>query len=343
MFFRPILTRGQTEMLQASEHHHGHHHEHANHVHNHQHSHGDHGHDHRHANTRALRLALFITFGFALVELAGGWWSGSLALLSDAGHMFTDALALLLAVIMARLSVRPASAQHTYGMGRAEVVGAFVNSLFMVAVIIFIVVEAVARMLNPPPVNGEGVMAIATVGLLVNLAAAWVLSQGGHSLNSRAALLHVIGDLFGSVAAIVAGAVVYFTGWLLIDPLLSLLVASLILGSTWRLLRESLLVLMEGVPAHLDYRQIGLRLANIDGVAGVHDLHIWHMSAERIALSAHLAIETPERWPGILLDCQLMLAREFGIDHVTLQPEWPLVSPNGRPLSIEIHVSETPK
>lgn len=312
------------------------------HEHDHPHGHGQHDH-HKHASSRALRLALLLTFGFALVELVGGWWSGSLALLSDAGHMLTDSLALLLAVVMARLSLRPVSAHHSYGMGRAEVVGAFVNSLFMVAVIIFITVEAVARMLNPQPVNGEGVMGIATVGLLVNLAAAWVLSQGAHSLNSRAALLHVIGDLFGSVAAIVAGAVVYFTGWLLIDPLLSLLVGCLILGSTWRLLRESLLVLMEGVPAHLDYQAVGLHLAQVDGVAGVHDLHIWHMSAERIALSAHLAIETPQHWPGIMLDCRRMLAREFGIDHVTLQPEWPLAPPNGRPLPIEIHVSENPK
>lgn len=330
-------------MLQASHHRH---HEHGPGEHEHgDHEHGDHEHhhDHRHASTRALRLAFGLTFGFALVEALGGWWSGSLALLSDAGHMLTDSLALLLAVLMARLSLRPASGRHSYGMGRAEVIGAFVNSLFMVAVIIFIAVEAVSRMLDPQPVNGEGVIGIATIGLLVNLAAAWVLSQGAHSLNSRAALLHVLGDLLGSVAAIVAGAVVTFTGWLLIDPLLSLLVGGLILASTWRLLRESLLVLMEGVPAHLNHQVVGMQLAKIDGVAGVHDLHIWNMSAERIALSAHLAIQAPERWPSILFDCQRMLAREFGIDHVTLQPEWPLAPPNGRPLEIEIHVSESSK
>jgi len=313
------------------------------HEHEHGHEHAHDHHDHRHASVRALRFALCITFGFSLVEALGGWWSGSLALLSDAGHMLTDSLALLLAVMMARLSVRPASNRHSYGMGRAEVVGAFVNSLFMVAVVIFIAVEAVARMLSPQPVNGEGVIGIALVGLLVNLAAAWALSQGAHSLNSRAALLHVLGDLFGSVAAIISGAVITFTGWLLIDPLLSLLVAGLILASTWRLLRESLLVLMEGVPAHLNYQTVGMQLVRIDGVHSVHDLHIWHMSAERIALSAHLAVEAPERWHSILFDCQRMLAREFGIDHVTLQPEWSLAPPNGRPLAVNIQVSETPK
>jgi cobalt-zinc-cadmium efflux system protein len=167
-----------------------------------------------------------------------------------------------------------------------------------------------------------------------------VLSQGGDSLNSRAALLHVIGDLLGSVAAIAAGAVIRFTGWLPIDPLLSVLVAGLIVASAWRLLRESLLVLMEGVPAELDYQRVGQYLAGVAGVASVHDLHIWHMSGERVALSAHLVVTEPAHWPAVLFECQRMLAHEFEITHVTLQPEWPLAPPAGRQLNIEIRASE---
>lgn len=320
----------------AAQHGQGQHHHHGGGEHHHHH------HDHRHADRRALRLALLITLGFTAVEFIGAWWSSSLALLSDAGHMLTDSFALGLALAVARLVHRPASARHSYGMGRAEVVGAFVNSLLMLALTIYIAVEAVSRMLAPQPVNGMGVMVIALAGLAANLCAAWVLSQGGDSLNSRAALLHVIGDLLGSVAAVVAGAVIRFTGWLPIDPLLSVLVAGLIVVSAWRLLRESLLVLMEGVPAELDYQQVGQHLAAVAGVASVHDLHIWHMSGERVALSAHLVIGEPLHWPAILFECQRMLAQEFAITHVTLQPEWPLTAPQGRLLDIEIRVSENP-
>ncbi|AXK39450.1 cation diffusion facilitator family transporter [Crenobacter cavernae] len=307
------------------------------------HGHGLAGHAARAASSRSLTLALAITFGYALVEAAGGVWSGSLALLSDAGHMLTDSMALFLAVLMARVSQKPASNHHSYGMGRAEVVGAFINGLFMLGVIVFIAVEAVARMLHPLPVNGAGVMAIALVGLAVNLLSAWVLSQGAHSLNSRAALLHVMGDLLGSVAAIVAGAVIYFTGWTLADPILSVLVALLILNSTWRLLRQSLLVLMEGVPAHLDYNKVGRGLAAVPGVLSVHDLHIWTMSAERVALSAHLRVASPGEWPRVLAHCQRTLSGRYGIDHITLQPEWPLAAPGGRQLKVAVRASERPQ
>ncbi|KZE32833.1 cation diffusion facilitator family transporter [Crenobacter luteus] len=308
--------------------------------HRHAHAHGLSGQAARAASSRSLRLALAVTLGYAFVEAAGGVWSGSLALLSDAGHMLTDSMALLLAVLMARVSQKPASSRHSFGLGRAEVVGAFVNGLFMLGVIVYIAVEAVARVLEPLPVKGGSVMAIALVGLAVNVLVAWVLSRGAHSLNARAALLHVMGDLLGSVAAIVAGAVIYFTGWTLVDPMLSVLVALLILNSTWRLLRQSLLVLMEGVPAHLDFNKVGRALASVPGVLSVHDLHIWTMSAERVALSAHLRVDAPGDWPRVLAECQRKLSGRFGIDHITLQPEWPLPPPGGRAVRVAVRASE---
>ena len=217
----------------------------------HDHGPGDAGHD------RTLLLALGLTGGFALVEIAGGWWANSLALISDAGHMAADAGALLIALVTARLAARPVSPRNSFGYGRAEVIGAFINGLTMLAIVVWIVVEAVARVFKPLPMAGLPVMVIATVGLGVNLLVLWVLTRagGGHAghghagLNKRAAVIHVLGDLLGSVAAIIAGAVVLFTGWTLIDPLLSVAVALLILRSTWQLLRESVDVLMESVPA----------------------------------------------------------------------------------------------
>ena len=295
----------------------------------------DHGHDHGHAHGHAHRpvsgetidrsfiFALVVTGLFALVEVAGGWYAHSLALISDAGHMATDAAALLIGLMAARLARRPASASKSYGYGRAEVIGAFVNGLVMLAVVIWIMVEAVERILAPQPVAGGWVMAIAAAGLVVNLIVLSVLSHGHHSLNSRAAVLHVMGDLLGSVAAIVAGAVVTFTGWTLIDPLLSVAVSLLILRSTWRLLVESVNVLMEAVPEDVDYHEVERRLAQIGGVAAVHDLHVWQMGTEGRALSAHLLIDSPEQWVRVLEEAREVLRREYGVGHVTLQPVWP--------------------
>ncbi|QEL56384.1 cation diffusion facilitator family transporter [Chromobacterium paludis] len=307
----------------------------SNHPHLHRHG-GPDGAAGRRLSSRALSRVLALTCAFAVLEALGGWWSGSLALLSDAGHMLTDSLSLLLALWAAHIGSKPATERLSFGHGRAEVLGALFNSLLLFALSVFIVTEAVLRLRNPHAVNGGGVMLIAVVGLLVNVLAAWLLSQGAHSLNSRAALWHVLGDLFGSLAAIASGLVIYLTGWQAVDPLLSMLVALLLLVAAWRLIRQALLVLMEGVPGHLDYNRIGLALAAIPGVASVHDLHVWTMSAERVALSAHVRIAAPHDWPRILAACQLMLSREFCIDHVTLQAEWPAPTPAGKPVPIDI-------
>ena len=270
---------------------------------------------------RALRIALALTASFAVIEVVGGWLAGSLALLSDAGHMVTDVAALSIAIFAQRLAQRPPSRRASYGYARAEVLAAFINALIMLAVVVWIAVEAARRLLSPPPVAGAVVIGVAAAGLGINLACAWLLSHS-RSLNSRAALVHVLGDLAGSVAALVAGAVITATGWMPIDPLLSLFVAVLILRSTWLLLKASTAVLMEGVPAHLSYEEIGRALTRLPGVVAVHDLHVWHMTSDRPALSAHLVIRDPQRWPEMLSAAQRVLAERFGIDHVTLQPDW---------------------
>ena len=279
--------------------------------------------------SRALIWALVLTGGFGVVEAFGGWMAGSLALLSDAGHMFTDTASLGLALLAYWVARRPPSSRATYGYARAEVLAAFVNALALLALVVFIVIEAVRRLLEPQPVAGGTVLGIAAVGLLVNLLSAWMLSRAGNSLNTRSALLHVLSDMLGSVAAIVAGAVIVFTGWTPIDPILSLGVSLLIVRSTWSLLAQSTGVLMEGVPAHLDYETVGRALLRVPGVTAVHDLHVWQMTTERAALSAHVLVAEPAQWPQTLAAAQRLLADQFHIDHVTLQPTWHQV-PTGK-------------
>lgn len=270
---------------------------------------------------QALFKALFFTLGFAVVEVVAGFWSGSLALLSDAGHMVTDSTALGLAALAAMLARRPPSKSHTYGLVRLEILAALVNSLAMLALIVFIAIEAIERLAHPQPVMGGAVMLVAFIGLLVNLMVAWLLHQGGDNLNTRAALMHVMGDLLGSVAALIAGSVIWFTGYTPIDPILSLVVAALILFSAWNLLRESLHVLMEGVPAHVSLDNVAHDLAAIPGVLRVHDLHIWTLSSGQIGLTAHLELSSFDDWDRILQASRACLDQRHGIRHVTLQAE----------------------
>ena len=293
----------------------------------HHHHDGGHGHrDDRHHQThndghRLLWWVLLLTLGFAMVETLGGLWAHSLALLGDAGHMFSDTFALGVAAAASWFGRRPPSARHSYGLARAEVVAALLNGLLMLAVVIAIVVEAIHRLRGPQPVAGAPVMVIAGAGLLFNVAAAIILSRGERTINMRGALVHVMGDLLGSVGALLSGAVIYFTGWVPIDPLLSLLICVLILYSTVRLLREALHVLMEGVPPELDLSQVGEALARVPGVDSVHDLHIWTLSSGVPALSAHVVMADLTAWPKTLADMQRLLDRRYRIRHVTLQPE----------------------
>jgi cobalt-zinc-cadmium efflux system protein len=291
-------------------------------------------HEHHHGEGRALRLALALTLGFAFVEALGGWWAGSLALMSDAGHMLSDAVALALALFASWLVLYPSSERHSFGLVRAEVIAALVNGLLMLAVITAIAVEAVRRLQAPQPVAGGTVTLIAFLGLLVNMASAFVLSHGGASLNVRAALLHVLGDMLGSVAALVAGAVIFYTGWTPIDPLLSLAVCALILVSAYRLLKEALHVLMEGVPSHVDINLVGETLLSLEGVSSVHELHVWTLASGRVSLSAHLVVADLNAWPGLLVQARRMLHDRFDIEHVTLQPETRMPERNGLFISV---------
>ena len=268
-----------------------------------------------------LLLAMLLTLGYAGVEAAVGWWSGSLALLGDAGHMLTDSVALLIAVLAARIARLPSSPRHSYGMARAQLMAALANAAFMLAVVGMLSVEAVARLMNPVDVKGEAVTVVAGAGLLLNMAVAWMLSRGKQDLNVRAALLHVMGDLLGSIAAIASGVLVMFTGWTRADPALTFVIAGLIGFSSLRLAREALHGLMEGVPFHLSLVEIGKAMAAVPGVGSVHDLHIWSISAERIALSAHVVLDRMGQWDAVLAGLRELLAERFAIEHVTLQPE----------------------
>lgn len=291
-------------------------------------SHDHHQHDsqhkhHHHGSGNALLWPVLLTLGFAIVEAAGGWFTGSLALMGDAGHMFSDSAALGLAWLGMWMARKPPSVKHSYGLMRAEVMVALVNGLLMLAVVTVIAVEAIQRLHAPTQVQGAEVMLIAFLGLVVNLIVAWRLGHDQHNLNSRAALLHVIGDVLGSLAALAAGAVIYFTGWLPIDPILSLFISALILFSTLNLLREVLHVLMEGVPHHLDLGTVGRAMGEVAEVREVHDVHIWTLSSSVVALSAHVVLQDMEAWPRVLPALRELLHQRFAIDHVTLQPEIP--------------------
>jgi cobalt-zinc-cadmium efflux system protein len=285
----------------------------------HSYTHHDH-HDHPADTGSRLVWALLLTLGFAAVEAFAGVWSGSLAPLGDAGHMVTDSASLGLAAFAVWLAKRPPSRRHTYGLGRVETLAALFNTLFMVVVIVGLAVAAIHRILEPTAVNGKTVTLVAIVGLLINVGVAWLLMHGEQTMNTRGALLHVLGDLLGSVAALMAGAVIVFTGWTPIDPLLSLLIGVLILGSSLRLLRDVLCALLEGAPAHLSVDEIGQALAAVPGVTSVHDLHVWTLSSNRIALSAHLLVASFARWSELLASARHVL-HQWGIEHVTLQPE----------------------
>ena len=270
---------------------------------------------------RTLGWAVTLTLSFAAVEFFTGMISGSIALVADAGHMLTDSLSLFLALMAQIIARRPPSAKSSYGYSRIEALAAFVNSLFMLGIVAWIGSEAIGRFMHPQAVIGEMVMIVAAIGLLINVVIAWMLSRDDKNMNTRAALVHVMGDLLGSVAALLSGAVITFTGWTPIDPMLSLFVCALILRSTVLLLQASYKVLMEHVPDSVDFNQVGADLKAIDGIHDVHNLHIWEMSPGHIALTGHVELEDIALWPGVLTQCVRLLREKHGIDHVTIQPD----------------------
>lgn len=269
----------------------------------------------------ALGLAAALTIGFALLEALGGWWTGSLALLSDAGHMLTDGAALGLAAAAGWMARLPPSRRHSYGLGRAEVLAALINAGAMLLICAVLVYEAVSRLNAPGEVKGGAAALIALGGFALNLVVLRSLAPHGHDLNTRAARLHVLGDALGSLTALLSGAVIALTGWTPVDPIASLAICALIAWSSLNLLRESAHALMEGVPHGLSVETIGGEMARVEGVLSVHDLHVWMLSGSRVALSAHVMVRSMAQWERLLPELQTRLHEKFGIDHVTLQPE----------------------
>ncbi|HKI60512.1 MAG TPA: cation diffusion facilitator family transporter [Mariprofundaceae bacterium] len=284
------------------------------HDHSHTHSHSGHHHGHGHLNA-----ALALTALFAAVELVGGLMSGSLALLADAGHMVSDVAALGIASIAAQIAGRPAHKGMTYGYGRARIIAAQINGLALCFLAGWIVWEAVGRIVSPPQVDGSIMSAIAFIGLIVNLIVLrWL--HGGDDLNTKAAYWHVLGDTLGSVAALIGGAVILTTGWMLIDPLLSFLVSALLAWGGWRLIRQTTFELMEAVPAGVNRDEIIDSVREIDGICDMHHVHIWRLPSGELAMSAHVECEGMNNWSTVLKQLHACVA-EFGVTHATFQPE----------------------
>lgn len=284
----------------------------------------DHGHAHGHPHgdgVRRLWIALALTGVFLIAEVVGGFLSNSLALLADAGHMLTDVGALGLSLFVAWFSRRPESDRRTYGYLRLEILAAFVNGATLLLLSAWILVEAILRLRAPEPVSGGLMLVVAILGLLVNIAAAWTLhpSSGG-SLNIRGAYLHVLSDLLGSVGTVTAALLIRYTGWLIADPIASMFVTILIVRSAWRLVRESVDVLLESTPSHISLGAVRAQLEAIPGIESVHDLHVWTVTSNHIAMSAHAIVREPERQQHVL-EHILDAMRLFGIDHVTIQLE----------------------
>ena len=294
-------------------------------------THGEHTHEHggesrERVNRRPLLIALLITATFLIVEVIGGLLTNSLALLADAGHMVTDVAALGLSLLAIWLASRPATAERSFGFYRAEVLAALVNSATLIAISIYIFWEAFQRLGEPLDVKSGPMLVVAVAGLAANAASAWVLMRGGgheENLNTRGAFLHVVGDMLGSVGAIVAALIMLATGWYLADPILSALIGMLILWNSWRLLRESVDVLLEATPPAIDPYAVQRAVCEVEGVAGIHDLHIWTVTSGFIAMSGHIEVTGERPWRDVLCEVNELLRDRFGIAHVTLQPEDP--------------------
>jgi cobalt-zinc-cadmium efflux system protein len=277
---------------------------------------------HRNAgrNRRDLTITLVITAAYCLVEVAGGVLTNSLALLSDAGHMFADVVALGISLFAARLSQLPPTSSKTFGYHRVEILAAFVNGLALWLVVGLILHEAYQRFQSPPAVQSAGMIAVAAVGLAVNLASLLVLRRSqAESLNVRAAFVHVLGDALGSVGALAAGVVMLAWGWYAADPLVSAGIAVLILYSSWGIVRESVDILMLGTPREMRLEDVEQCLLGIDGVHQVHDLHVWTLTSGRYLLSVHLVTSREDAARPIIDAAQTRLRERFGIGHTTVQ------------------------
>jgi cobalt-zinc-cadmium efflux system protein len=271
--------------------------------------------------TTALRRALILTSAFLVVEVVGGLMSNSLALLADAGHMLTDVAALALSLFVAWFSRQPETPTKTFGYLRWEILAAFLNGSVLLLLSAWVTWEALTRFRSPEPIRGALMLAVAVVGLLVNLASAWMLKPGASSgLNVRGAYLHVLGDLLGSVGTLGAALVIRFSGWIVADPIASVITTLLIVRGAWQLVRESVDVLLESTPAHVPLDDVRAQLEAIPGIESVHDLHVWSVTSTMAAMSVHAIVREPERQQHVLEHIHDAM-RLFDIQHITVQLE----------------------
>lgn len=302
---------------------HAHHHD-DSHAPTHHHS---HGHSHRDASQRVLVAVLVLNAVYLLAEVVGGYLANSLALLSDAGHMLTDVAAIALSLFAARFAAKPATPRKTYGFYRLEILAALANGVTLVVIAIVICYEAYTRLREPQGVQGKTLLLIAVGGLIVNLISARLLfGAHRHDLNVRGAFLHVMGDLFGSVGAVGAGLLILWRGWVWADPLISILISVLIVYSSWRLILDSVNVLLEGTPAHINLAALEAAMKTVPGVRAIHDLHVWTITSNRHALTAHVVIDDLSESYRILRELREMLAARFALTHSTIQLEDPMLS-----------------
>jgi cobalt-zinc-cadmium efflux system protein len=283
-----------------------------------------HRHQHKSESWRRLGLVLVLTMLYMFAELIGAWWTGSLALLADAGHMFTDVAALILALTAVWFGSRPATSRKTFGYYRLEIIAALVNGVALVVISIFIFYGAYERWLSPPIVKTGPMIVVAIGGLVVNLACAWILhARHEVDLNMRGVWMHVMGDALGSVAAILAGLCMAIFGWYAADAIFSVVISLLIIWGSVRLIKESTNVLLEGTPAHINLAAVENAILDTTGVFNVHDLHVWTITSGREALSAHVIHAPSISQPDLLRELRSKLHDRFGVDHLTIQMETP--------------------
>ena len=283
-----------------------------------------HRHHHKSESWRRLSLVLVLTMLYMFAEVVGAWWTGSLALLADAGHMFTDVAALILALIAVWFGSRPATSRKTFGYYRLEIIAALVNGVALVVISLFIFYGAYERWLSPPVVKSGPMIVVASGGLIVNLVCAWILhAREDVDLNLRGAWMHVMGDALGSVAAILAGVCMLLFGWYAADAIFSVVISLLIIWGSVRLIKESTNVLLEGTPAHINLAAVEHAILDTRGVSDVHDLHVWTITSGRDALSAHVIHAASISQPDLLRELRTKLHDRFGVDHLTIQMETP--------------------
>jgi cobalt-zinc-cadmium efflux system protein len=295
-------------------------------------------HSHSHFNdiagqTRSrIAISLALTLAFVVVEAAAGWWSNSLALLSDAGHNLTDVIALGLSWVAIWISTRPANARRTFGYHRAGILAALVNSTTLILIALGIFYESWVRFSSPPPVNAPVLVGVGFIAFLVNAGTAWLVRKGSdHDLNVRATFVHLMGDVFSTIGAVIAGVIIVFTGWNWLDPLVSVVIGALILWNAWGILRETISILLESSPRDVNMSRLVADMKTVEGVRDVHDLHVWSITRSMRSLSAHILTEDTTISAGAVIQQQLneLLAHRYGIAHATLQLECVRCQPSG--------------